>query len=373
MSLIRRVLCSSTLRRTLAAAIVLAALGSVIVSTWHIYSRDGRASSLISYTDPNTDGESLHIRASVLDVDFSDKSYKVHCTIKPNGTLADDYGQLNQPVMVSFSSTQALRFNPGDVDNPVDVSYSYETGNDIEYPFDEYVGRFEVYATHADMPNQTIPVSIELEASILSYTFRPTLESTPRPHHDRIILRIQTNRSPTTVGFTLFICVLMWALSLVMSIFSYQVAMRKRHVNAHTCMIGITMLFALPALRSAQPGAPDIGCTSDILSFYWSMAIIATDSLAILVCWISRWQPPSACTVEPMYKERESHEGYRPSSFRDKCCCNREVNNQHQKTLRTASVHGDAKPVDNSSALTCVVIDHVHDVSSIHEAGAPHR
>jgi hypothetical protein len=55
---------------------------------------NNRSSTLITYKDPNIRGESLYISASVLSVDFSEKSYTINFIMQPNGTLADEFGQL---------------------------------------------------------------------------------------------------------------------------------------------------------------------------------------------------------------------------------------------------------------------------------------
>lgn len=139
---------------------------------------------------------------------------------------------------------------------------------------DFYSGAFDLFAYYMNDTSQSIPITFHLDASITSFHFMPTLE-----HHqqyqngtvlsDRISLKILTGRSTTTQGFSIFICILMWLLSLVMGLFGFQVVFRKRRADAHACMIGITTLFALPAVRSAQPGIPDVGCVSDILGYYW--------------------------------------------------------------------------------------------------------
>ena len=156
----------------------------------------------------------------------------------------------------------------GDSENPLDVSLSYNDGDEIDYPFDKYTGSFQVAAVYLNDTTRSIPITFQLSASLTSFAFQPTLIS-PNPNQDRIGLHIVTGRSTTTIGFSLFVCVLMWAMSLVMLVFGYQVVRCRRRINAHATMIGLAMLFALPALRSAQPGAPAIGCSSDILSFYW--------------------------------------------------------------------------------------------------------
>ncbi|KAL0080878.1 hypothetical protein J3Q64DRAFT_1643857 [Phycomyces blakesleeanus] len=231
---------------------------------------------------------SLYVAASVMDVNFNEKSYKVHFLIQPNGTLANAYGQLSQPIIVSFPSGGSHRFEAGDTVDPIRVEFSYDFGTEMDYPFDQYSGYFELYASYANDTIQGIPITFHLEASLSSFSFTPTLESLPN-EPDRVGLKIVTGRSTTTLGFSIFVCTLMWALTLIMSLFGYQVAVKKRRVDAHACMIGITMLFALPALRSAQPGIPEVGCTSDVLGFYWNMAIIASASITVIVCWVARW------------------------------------------------------------------------------------
>lgn len=46
----------------------------------------------MSYQEPNDRGESLYIQASLMDVDFTAKTYKIHFLLEPNGTLAGDNG-----------------------------------------------------------------------------------------------------------------------------------------------------------------------------------------------------------------------------------------------------------------------------------------
>ncbi|KAI7860143.1 hypothetical protein BDC45DRAFT_564147 [Circinella umbellata] len=281
--------CCRILKKLVIIIFIVGSLLAIIIPTWRIYSKDGQETTLVSYSAPNNHGESLYISANVLDVDFSGKTYRLHCTVKPNGTLANEYGQLNQPVFVSFSSLSKYYIDTGDANNPIDALFSYHLGDDIDYPFDHYSSTFEVYASYANDTTRVIPITFSLSASLTSFAFQPIIVD-PEPNEtDRVSLKIDTGRSPTTIGFSIFTCVLMWALSLVLTTFAYQVVIRRRRVDAHACMVGISMLFALPALRSAQPGAPEIGCTSDIVSFYWNMAIIAIDSVAVIICWVVRW------------------------------------------------------------------------------------
>lgn len=192
-------------------------------------------------------------------------------------------------MVFSISPSQRKHtYHVGDDFMSFQVLFHYDDGNLIDYPFDRYTGSFQMEAnvivpagidSNGTSPSsfsaesykaanlsQPINLSCRLEASLTSFSFEPTLNA----HKRTLNMQIRTARSTTTLGFSIFICLLMWALSLVMAMFGYQVLFHHRRVHVHDCMLGITMLFALPALRSAQPGIPDdFGCISDVLSFYW--------------------------------------------------------------------------------------------------------
>lgn len=260
-----------------------------------------RSSTIITYSDPKIDTESLYISASVLDVDFSAKKYTISFLVRPNGTLANAYGELNKRITLRFSSIMKYELETGDAINPIHVTFAYDDGDEIDYPLDFYTGYFSLHAHHANDTAQSIPMTFHLDASITSFHFMPTLQrqqlldeslssDAQLMPNESISLKIRTGRSTATVGFSIFICVLMWILSLIIGIYGYQVVFRRRSSHIHTCMFGITTLFALPAVRSAQPGIPDIGCVSDILGFYWNMAILACSCIGMISCWVFRWE-----------------------------------------------------------------------------------
>jgi hypothetical protein len=138
-----------------------------------------------------------------------------------------------------------IHFPAGETMEPIEIVFNYDFGNDVDYPFDQY---FEIMASQTGNISATIPISFKLEASVTTYSFNPTLRQFNYVT-DKIGLKIVAGRSTTTLGFSIFICILMWALSLVIALISYQVVLRGRRVDAHSTMLGITMLFALPALR----------------------------------------------------------------------------------------------------------------------------
>jgi len=88
--------------------------------------------------------------------------------------------------------------------------------------------------------------------------------------------------------FSIFVLILMWLLSsfeLAMAV--DHVVVRPRQVLSPTIGFGVSMMFALPAVRSTQPGIPGMGCLVDVAGFFWNMAMISCAVLLLLcsVCW----------------------------------------------------------------------------------------
>ena len=70
----------------------------------------------------------------------------------------------------------------------------------------------------------------------------------------------------------------MWILSLTDITLAATLWFRDRKVEPPTIGFSAGLLFALPAVRNVQPGAPVIGCTMDVAGFFWAMFLVAVAS-----------------------------------------------------------------------------------------------
>ncbi|KAF9950068.1 hypothetical protein BGZ70_001521 [Mortierella alpina] len=236
-------------------------------------------------------GDYIHVVGSVASVDFEDKNFRVHFEFTPHGTLAGDDGVLADAISVSLFYT-TLTFPETQIMRSVDVTMPYMQGATIDYPFDAYKSYFEILANKEKEQLHKIPVSLTFLGMLQSVEFIPTVRLSNDDLY-KIAIEIFTRRSPTTIGFSLFIVLIMWLLSIAIGIIAMQVIRKHRTSDEHVLTLGITTLFALPALRETQPGIPSIGCAADVLGFYWNMAIIAISSILILMASGLRWKEPS--------------------------------------------------------------------------------
>ncbi|KAF9083358.1 hypothetical protein BGX27_004158, partial [Mortierella sp. AM989] len=281
-------------RRTVWCVAVIGSLCAIVIPIFSIYRREGDNARSVVEVGPqgvSHTGDYIHVVGSVASVDFEDKNFRVHFEFTPHGTLAGDDGVLTAAIAVSLFYT-TLTFPESQIMRSVDVTMPYMQGATIDYPFDAYKSYFEILANKEKEQLHKIPVSLTFLGMLQSVEFIPTVRLSNDDLY-KISIEIFTRRSPTTIGFSLFIVMIMWALSIAIGIIAIQVIRKYRVTDEHVLTLGITTLFALPALRETQPGIPAIGCAADVLGFYWNMAIIAISSIMILMASALRWKEPS--------------------------------------------------------------------------------
>ncbi|KAF9096220.1 hypothetical protein BGX29_008664 [Mortierella sp. GBA35] len=189
----------------------------------------------------------------------------------PGRTLAGDDGVLRDAIAVSLFY-KTLTFLDSQIMRSVDVTMPYTQGATIDYPFDAYKSYFEILANKDNERLHRIHIGLAFLGILQSVEFIPTIRVDDTDTTDdmfKIAIEIFTRRSPTTTGFSLFIVMIMWALSIAIGIIAIQVIQKYRVTDEHVLTLGITTLFALPALRETQSGIPAIGCAADVLGFYW--------------------------------------------------------------------------------------------------------
>lgn len=124
----------------------------------------------------------------------------------------------------------------------VDVTMPYMQGATIDYPFDVYKSYFEILANKDGEQLHRIPVSLTFLGNLQTVEFVPLVRLDPSDTY-KISLQILTRRSPTTIGFSLFIVLIMWALSIAIGIIAIQVIRNHRISDEHILTLGITTLF----------------------------------------------------------------------------------------------------------------------------------
>src|SRR5437867_3046618 len=84
--------------------------------------------------------------------------------------------------------------------------------------------------------------------------------------------RLHIERVHSTVVYAVFVMLLMWLLALGGVGVGLTLGSKRRKWETGFATFLGALLFALPAIRNALPGAPPIGARFDFISFFWAEA-----------------------------------------------------------------------------------------------------
>ncbi|KAJ2762004.1 hypothetical protein IWQ56_001522 [Coemansia nantahalensis] len=188
-----------------------------------------------------------------------------------------------------------LLFN-GDVKKVNSSSFSYEwthpitvMGDSGKYPFDKYEDEGIIFAF---APGQTLEKGISSELTVTAAHTGFDFKTSAEFKDGAYVVALSANRQSATKGFSLFVVVLSWVLSLCQFFIATQSLIRNRPIIPPLLAVPAAMLFALPSLRNIQPGVPPIGIVLDIAGFYWNMALVALSLIISGLMFIYQFETP---------------------------------------------------------------------------------
>ncbi|RKP39526.1 hypothetical protein BJ085DRAFT_30947 [Dimargaris cristalligena] len=197
----------------------------------------------------------------------------MYVEVTPHGSFKQGYTELTTNITGYFGEKN-VNFKAGKRMQSFDLKVPL-MGYPRLFPFDNYDTLFEVYLKSGDKANEApVPLHITIFGSVQTLDFHTAI-TRPNPDDHTVLFTIQTNRTAITVVFSIYIMTVMWCLAITISTLAFQIAVSRRQVPPGLLVSGVSMMFALPALRNAQPGIPSLGCASDALAFFWCIIIVA--------------------------------------------------------------------------------------------------
>ncbi|KAJ3114386.1 hypothetical protein HDU96_002142 [Phlyctochytrium bullatum] len=158
----------------------------------------------------------------------------------------------------------------------------------MSYPFDRYGNSlFPVAASffnETSKANETLNVIFDIQLSTAG--FRMAVDETAAKNQDTpshsFFIAFTISRTLTTTMFSIFVMVLLWAIALLAYGFTSFVVAYGMKSEPPVIAYSVAMLFAIPNVRNTQPGSPPMGCTGDLIAFFWVMALVAISVCLLL-------------------------------------------------------------------------------------------
>jgi hypothetical protein len=209
-------------------------------------------------------------------LDPSTGGVKFAVELVPGGTLDKGNGKLTRNISLEINS-KTVNFNADSRMEKQEVTVGFIEADPDKYPFDVYAYAF---AISGSLDGKPLHITGAVAASLQGWTIEPAFIVEEDADESRAGIGFGAKRSLTTLGFSIFCAFLLWALALATLVLTLSFIFFPGS-EAPPLPVYVAMLFALPAVRSNQPGVPAIGASIDLMSFFWCMGLI---SLCTIVC-----------------------------------------------------------------------------------------
>lgn len=216
---------------------------------------------------------------------------RLHFT--PYGSLANPDGSLSKDVEVVVdgdAGVDAVVLRKGL--HPKSAEMTLGTSGDFsKYPVDDYASSVEVSAAIITLgqagevlSRDVVPVAVGVSGGLGGWEMDSTIE-TAEPA-SVAVMDLDFKRETDSLIFTMFLLVLMAVLTLMALIVALMTFTHRRRIEVDLLGWFAGLLFALPFLRTTDPGAPPIGAAIDIYVFLWLILTAMVAAILVTIGWL---------------------------------------------------------------------------------------
>jgi hypothetical protein len=190
------------------------------------------------------------------------------------------------------TSTERLLVHANQPFPEATFAFDLNDGSVRDYPLDSYYSEvhlvgFEVGHEGADA---ALPAHVTSWEGVLGYSVRA--QELAVPHAGEVQLRFMVNRVGAIEFFGLAVYGGMIVLALCALAIGSLVFVGIRRIEVTLVGALGAIVFALPAMRNALPGAPPIGVRADVLVFFWAELGAVIALCLFIAAWVRRGAPP---------------------------------------------------------------------------------
>ncbi len=306
-----------SVKEIIVGLVLLVIVGAAMMYTLSVFNTEGvkRGTDISQAGDKAASHVETHVKLVSIDPIKGDATARFE--FEPSESLLGTDGSLKEDLKLYVNSAngkQEIDFPKGKLMTPVEAIFNMHDGQATEYPFDKYIADIDIYiakskpaekkktdAPAAAEPKETaddhiekkdepesddMAISVDFTGSIPGYSINAV--KAKYTEVDFVGIETHIERSGTVKFFSMFVSVLMWALSITVLFFVLAIALRGRKVEVGMFSFLAALLFAFYAVRNSQPNVPPIGVYSDFISFFWCEVIVGACLLVALFVWILR-------------------------------------------------------------------------------------
>ncbi len=274
-------------RITLLALVGVAVVGIVLVAvTAVVLVPDSPTRAVAQIGDPSALTEGLFVRATLRTASPESGDLAVQLAFDPSAQLTRD-GRLVSPVVVDVNDTRGaspITFATGDTMAKTDVTIVMNGSRVTRYPFDRYDATLVVTA-RAGTGSAARPIALRVEVVGNLTDFTVKEGSKPASSAGAVVLPVTVRRSIGVLVWALMFLVLIWLIGLGTVSIVFRIVAHATVIPIWSWAVFVSVLFALPQLRSGLPGDPPYGSFVDWAGFYWVVTIVTLGFVTLVIAW----------------------------------------------------------------------------------------
>jgi len=224
-----------------------------------------------------------------VEIDPADDSMEMRVSVTPAAAGAAAVADRDVLVQVGRGTQiEHVRIRAGEPLPEVTYTFDLDEGEVRDYPLDRYVSAITLAAVEGDGAGQSLPIHVTAWEGLLGYVV--TAQAGPEAGTPQLQFSIRRSGAAAVFGIAIYGAMAVMALCALVIGGLVFIGVRRIEVTLAGALGAV--IFALPALRSALPGAPPLGVRLDILVFFWAEigAIIAF--FLFVAAWARRGPPP---------------------------------------------------------------------------------
>jgi hypothetical protein len=197
----------------------------------------------------------------------------------------DDNGALTQELVLSVHDANGLgaRVLPaGQPPGTVTIAVPLTDSRATRYPVDRYRSTVVVAFLRDGDPARPVPLRLSLRSSDPVFTVDLDADGSAG---ELSVVDLRIARRGTVIGWAGFFVLVCWLLAIAAASLGWTTVVHGIASPGWAWGFLIGVLFALPPLRNALPGAPPSGSLVDLAAFYWAVGIVALTLVAMIGSW----------------------------------------------------------------------------------------
>ena len=270
-------------------SVVLAAIFIVLGLTYALMLRSVDTGTSISeqhFGEARTDAtRQLRIYVEVLAIDAVNDSLRLRVSFAPSPAMRGARaGSPDTDLIVRAGDSDAAQeftFRKGEPMAAALIEANLDDGTIGGYPLDRYKAAFQVGAT--DGSGAAVPLQISVWEAVPGWS--PRVVQAPGDGGADVRLRFDVRRSGALRLLVLAIYGEMVLLALVALTIGCRTFLGLRPPESTLTGALTGMVFSLPVLRYALPGAPPLGVRADLLIFFWAELAVFLGLALFVVTW----------------------------------------------------------------------------------------